>query len=62
METGLKYSNGKYFYLNPNQNDKSYGAVLTGWLKLGGYTYYFNAPRGDRHVGWLIENDQKVLL
>ena len=30
METGLKYSNGKYFYLNPNQNDKSYGAVLTG--------------------------------
>ena len=59
METGLKYSNGKYFYLNPNQNDKSYGAVLTGWLKLGGYTYYFNAPRGDRHVGWLIENDRK---
>ena len=55
MKTGwFSYKNKKY-YLNPNKKASSYGAAMTGFVKINGSWYYFNYD-GTMKTGWLLEN------
>ena len=55
MKTGwFNYKNKKY-YLNPSKNASSYGAAMTGWVKIKGSWYYFNYD-GTMKTGWLLDN------
>ncbi|MDN3017763.1 hypothetical protein PH210_16310 [Paenibacillus sp. BSR1-1] len=42
--------NGKWYYLNPNNE----GYMVTGWFKVNGKWYFFN-PAGDMKTGWYKE-------
>ncbi|MGL4850560.1 MAG: hypothetical protein ACRC28_16845 [Clostridium sp.] len=55
IQTGWKYINGKYFYLNNN------GQMQTGWLNLNGRWYYLNNS-GEMQTGWLNLNGKWYYL
>lgn len=58
MKTGwLTYKKQKY-YLNPSKSSASYGAAMTGFVKISGSWYYFNS-NGTMKTGWLTENLKK---
>ena len=46
----LKYDD-EYYYLEPEHNGH-YGAMVTGWRRVGSYWYYFK-PNGAMAVGWI---------
>lgn len=61
MQSGWILSNGKWYYLNEQTNEKGYfGEMLTGWqeLNFNGDTnwYYFDEESGAMQTGWLQWN------
>ena len=51
MQTGWKYINGEWYYLNEN------GAMQTGWKYINGEWYYLNES-GTMQIGWKYINGE----
>lgn len=58
MKTGWFTYKNKRYYLTPSKSSKTYGAAISGWLKLGKDSYYFD-PSGTMHTGWLQSGNVK---
>ena len=50
-------SNGRWFYLKPNEN----GAMAIGWLNIDGLYYYFD-QNGYMCTGWIYVNNRYYLM
>lgn len=58
MQAGWISDGANWFYLNPVTSDLPYGAMVTGWRDIDGYTFYFNplsnGTQGAMYAGYHV--------
>ena len=63
MATGLyEVEDGQYYYFNTN-HDGTYGAMLTGWVSVGGYYHWFDTTDGTMAVSqWVTDGGKRYYV